>query len=79
MLKAFVMIKLKSKTFNQAIEAIKKMQNVVRIATVTGEFDLLVEFSGEDTDALHKFHFHLDSLEYIEGVITNVVMKEFEP
>lgn len=73
------MIKLQSKSISPAIGAIKKMPNVKKVFTMTGQFDLLVEFEGETTGELHDFHFELDGLDGIEGVITNVVMKEFTP
>ncbi|MBD3188573.1 hypothetical protein GF325_17210 [Candidatus Bathyarchaeota archaeon] len=79
MLKAFININLKARTMEESIATIKTMKGVIRIYTMTGASDLLVEFEGEDTTELHDFHHELDAIESIEGVITNVVMKEFEP
>lgn len=79
MLHAFIMIKLKTKSIQQGIDAIQRLKNVKKIYTMTGQYDVIVEFEGEKTEDLHDFHFELDGLEFIEGVITNVVMKEFVP
>ncbi len=79
MLKAFILIKLKSKSIAASIDAVQKLPGVKRICTMTGEFDLLVEFEGDGTEELHDFHFKLDGIDSIENVITNVVMKEFRP
>ena len=87
MLKAFINIKLKTRSktrsktgsIKETINTMLQMPSVSKIFTMTGEYDLLVEFDGNNTEELHDFHFHLDAIETIEGVITNVVMKEFEP
>ena len=79
MLKAFIMVSLKPNSIQAGIDSINKLKNVKKIYTMTGEHDLIVEFEAEEIEDLHTFHFELDSLEFIEGVITNVVMKEFIP
>jgi hypothetical protein len=79
MIKAFIMIKLKSKGISPSIATLKTLKGVTRICTLTGDWDLLVEFEGETTEDLYDFHFALDSLDVIQDIITNVVMKEFEP
>jgi DNA-binding Lrp family transcriptional regulator len=78
MLKAFILIKLKSKGLSPSIEALKKVKDVKRICTLTGEWDLLIEFEGESPEDLHDFHFSIDSLDSIEDIVTNVVMKEYQ-
>ncbi|MFX0099241.1 MAG: Lrp/AsnC family transcriptional regulator [Candidatus Hodarchaeota archaeon] len=79
MLKAFIMVALKTRAIQEGIDAIKKLNNVKKIYTMTGQYDLIVEFEGENTEDLHEFHFALDDIDGIDGVITNVVMKEFIP
>ncbi|MHA1792625.1 MAG: Lrp/AsnC ligand binding domain-containing protein [Promethearchaeota archaeon] len=70
---------MKAKSIQKSIDRIKDMKGVKRLFTMTGEYDLLIEFEGDNTEQLHDFHFELDSVDSIEGVITNVVMKEFFP
>ncbi|HME55244.1 MAG TPA: Lrp/AsnC ligand binding domain-containing protein [Candidatus Lokiarchaeia archaeon] len=80
MIKAFIMISLKPNAIAKSVEVIKKFTGVTRVLTITGEWDLMVEFEGETSEDLYQFHEQLDQLVgMIENTLTSVVMKEFEP
>jgi DNA-binding Lrp family transcriptional regulator len=80
MIKAFIMISLKPNVISKSVEALKKFTGVKRILTVTGEWDLMVEFEGENSEDLYLFHEQLDQLiGLVQNTLTSVVMKEFEP
>jgi hypothetical protein len=80
MLKAFIMISLKPNSMGKLVGAVKKFTGVKRVLTLTGEWDVCVEFEGESTDDLFQFHAQMDELVgLIENTVTSVVMKEFEP
>ncbi len=79
MIKAFVMIALKPNTLAKTIDIIKKFAGVKRVLTITGEWDVIIEFEGETSDDLYKFHEALDGVETLANTLTSVVMKEFEP
>ena len=74
------MISLKPNVIGKSVEALKKFTGVKRILTVTGEWDLMIEFEGETSEDLYQFHEQLDQLVgLIQNTLTSVVMKEFEP
>jgi DNA-binding Lrp family transcriptional regulator len=74
------MISLKPNVIVKSVEALKKFTGVKRILTVTGEWDLMIEFEGETSEDLYQFHEQLDQLVgLIQNTLTSVVMKEFEP
>lgn len=74
------MISLKPNVIAKSVESIKKFTGVKRILTITGEWDLMVEFEGETSEDLYQFHEQLDQLVgLIQNTLTSVVMKEFEP
>ncbi len=79
MIKAFIMISLKPNSIQKSIEVLRKYAGVKRILTITGEWDIFVEFEGETSEDLFTFHAKLDGLDTIENTLTSVVMKEFEP
>ncbi len=80
MLKAFIMISLTPNSMGKLTEAVKKFPGVKRILTLTGEWDVCVEFEGETSEDLYQFHARMDELTgLIENTLTSVVMKEFEP
>nr|MDO8110200.1 Lrp/AsnC ligand binding domain-containing protein [Candidatus Sigynarchaeota archaeon] len=79
MIKAFIMISLKPNSIQKSVDAIRKYVGVKRILTITGEWDIFVEFEGETSEDLFQFHAQLDGLDTIENTLTSVVMKEFEP
>ncbi|MEX2684274.1 MAG: Lrp/AsnC family transcriptional regulator [Candidatus Sigynarchaeota archaeon] len=80
MLKAFIMISLTPNSMGKLTEAVCKFPGVKRILTLTGEYDVCVEFEGESAEDLYKFHARMDELTgLIENTVTSVVMKEFEP
>ena len=80
MLKAFIMISLRPNSMGKLVDAVKSFPGVKRILTLTGEWDVCVEFEGEEPQDLYVFHTKMDSLVgLIENTLTSVVMKEFEP
>jgi DNA-binding Lrp family transcriptional regulator len=80
MLKAFIMISLTPNSMGKLVEAVKSFPGVKRILTLTGEWDVCVEFEGEEPQDLYNFHAKMDGLVgLIENTLTSVVMKEFEP
>jgi DNA-binding Lrp family transcriptional regulator len=62
------------------VEAVKSFPGVKRILSLTGEWDVCVEFEGEEAQDLYTFHTKMDELVgLIENTMTSVVMMEFEP
>ncbi|MBN2153981.1 MAG: Lrp/AsnC ligand binding domain-containing protein [Candidatus Lokiarchaeota archaeon] len=80
MLKAFIMVSLTPNSIAKFTEAVRKLPFVKRILSLTGEWDVCVEFEGETADDLYRLHAEMDGLiGLIENTVTSVVMKEFEP
>lgn len=74
------MISLKPNSMGNLIKSVKDFPGVKRILTLTGEWDVCVEFEGEEPKDLYEFHTRMDELVgLIENTVTSVVMKEFEP
>ncbi len=79
-IKALIMISLTPNSMAKLVGAVKSFPGVKRIYSLTGEWDVCVEFEGEEAQDLYRFHAKMDELVgLIENTMTSVVMMEFEP
>ena len=74
--KAYVLMNLKMGTSQSIIKELQKIRSVVRVASTTGLFDMIVRVEVKEIEALEEA---INEIHAIEGIIkteTEVVIKE---
>lgn len=71
----FVLAKIQVGTIDQTLDAINKVEGVVRALPVTGAYDLLIEINAESIAlALNIVRYHIHELETIKSTETLVTV-----
>lgn len=73
-LTALILIQAEGKHLLDVETEIAKMNNVVSVYDITGDFDIAVIARFKDRDSLNQFIKSLLSLPYVERTVTNVVL-----
>jgi len=66
-------------TSSEALEEIKKINNIEKISVVTGDYDIVVKVNVKNLEHLHKLTNQLQTVDGVEKTMTNVIEKEFIP
>ncbi len=78
-IKAVMFCKLGLSVINKVIEELKKIQQIKKIMSLTGDYDLLAEIEVESSEEL--FDIFANQIDLIEGIVqsnTHVIMKSWE-
>ncbi|MEM2370749.1 MAG: Lrp/AsnC family transcriptional regulator [Candidatus Bathyarchaeia archaeon] len=82
-LTALILIQAKGKHLVDVENKIAKMDNIISVYDITGDFDIAVIARFKDIDCLNRFVKSLLSLPYVERTVTNVVLnvvkEDFRP
>jgi DNA-binding Lrp family transcriptional regulator len=74
---AIVLIKVSPRMLKQVVGEIEKISSVRRYATITGEYDILVEADVTKMEELHDLLLDkLDPIKGIEETNTHIVLKD---
>ena len=78
-IKAVMLCKLGTSVINKVIEELKKIEQIKKLMSLTGDYDLLAEIEVETSEEL--FDIFANQIDLIEGIVqsnTHVVMKSWE-
>ena len=78
-IKAVMFCKLGISVINKVIEELKKIDQIKKIMSLTGDYDLLAEIEVDTSEEL--FDIFANQIDLIEGIVqsnTHVVMKSWE-
>jgi len=76
MISAYILINMKPGNSEKAITEMRKIENIVKISIVAGEYDIVVRAQVKSLDKLLKV---TDNLQMIDGILkttTQVIEKE---
>jgi DNA-binding Lrp family transcriptional regulator len=76
-IRAVILIKVSPRMLKQVLGEIAKISLVQRYATITGEYDVLIEAEVKTVEELHDLL--LDELDPIKGIVetnTHIVLKD---
>ncbi|MCE7741947.1 MAG: Lrp/AsnC family transcriptional regulator [Candidatus Heimdallarchaeota archaeon] len=74
---AYIFFEVELGKTRQVVDELRKIPNIVRVAIVTGEYDVIVRINVENLEEL--FHITTDRIHMIEGITdtqTAVIEKE---
>ena len=77
--RAIIFCKIEHKAMSKVVDAFKRVHEITKVFSLTGEYDILAEIEVETTDQLYEVFEH--QIDLIDGVIntnTHVVMASFE-
>ena len=78
-IKAVMFCKLGISVINKVIEELKKIDQIKKIMSLTGDYDLLAEIEVDTSEEL--FDIFANQIDLIEGIVqsnTHVIMKSWE-
>lgn len=78
-IRAVMFCKLGISVINKVIEELKKIRQIKKIMSLTGDYDLLAEIEVETSEEL--FDVFANQIDLIEGIVqsnTHVIMKSWE-
>ena len=78
-IRAVMFCKLGISVINKVIEELKKIRQIKKIMSLTGDYDLLAEIEVETSEEL--FDIFANQIDLIEGIVqsnTHVIMKSWE-
>ena len=78
-MRAYIMTSMYPGTSSEALEEIKKINNIEKISVVTGDYDIVVKVNVKNLEHLHKLTSQLQTVNGVEKTMTNVIEKEFIP
>lgn len=73
-LTAVILIQAEGKHLLDVEQEIAKMNNVVSVYDITGDFDVIVTARFKDRESLNAFIKHLLTIPYVKRTVTNVVL-----
>lgn len=77
-IKAIILGKLGISVIKPVIEELKKIPQIIKVMSLTGDYDFLAEIVVETPDELYEiFANKIDMIDGITASNTHVVMKEF--
>lgn len=78
-IRALIFCKIEHKAMTDVIEQFKKVPEITKIFSLTGDYDILAEIDVENTDQLYEaFAKYIDPIEGVINTNTHVVMRAFE-
>jgi DNA-binding Lrp family transcriptional regulator len=76
-IRAVILIKVTPRMLKQVLGEIEKIKLVQRYATITGEYDVLIEAEAKTVEELHDLLLdELDPIKGIEQTNTHIVLKD---
>jgi DNA-binding Lrp family transcriptional regulator len=78
MVKAYIMTSMYPGSYTQALDEIKKINDIEKISIVTGEYDIVVKVNVKNLENLHKLTSQLRIVNGIEKTTTQVIEKEID-
>lgn len=79
MLKVVSFLKVEFGKTSEILENLRQIPEVVKVATVTGDYDMLIEIEVEDSEALAQiFMKKVDIIEGIKDIHSNYVMRVWQ-
>jgi DNA-binding Lrp family transcriptional regulator len=76
-IRAVILIKVSPRMLKQVLGEIAKISLVQRYATITGEYDVLIEAEAKTVEELHDLLLdELDPIKGIEETNTHIVLKD---
>jgi DNA-binding Lrp family transcriptional regulator len=76
-IRALILIKVSPRMLKQVLGEIEKISVVQRYATITGEYDILVEAEANTMEGIHDLLLNaLDPIKGIEETNTHIVLKD---
>jgi DNA-binding Lrp family transcriptional regulator len=76
-IRAVILIKVTPRMLKQVLGEIEKIKLVQRYATITGEYDVLIEAEAKTVEELHDLLLdELDPIKGIEETNTHIVLKD---
>jgi DNA-binding Lrp family transcriptional regulator len=76
-IRAVILVKVTPRMLKQVLGEIEKIKLVQRYATITGEYDVLIEAEAKTMEELHDLLLdELDPIKGIEETNTHIVLKD---
>jgi DNA-binding Lrp family transcriptional regulator len=76
-IRAVILVKVTPRMLRQVLGEIEKIKLVQRYATITGEYDVLIEAEAKTMEELHDLLLdELDPIKGIEETNTHIVLKD---
>ena len=76
MISAYILINMKPGNFNKAIAAMRKIENIIKISVVAGEFDIVTRVQVKSLDKLLKVTNKLQMIDGVKKTTTQIIEKE---
>ncbi len=74
---AMIFFTIKHNSFKTVVDALKKIPEITKLTSVTGDYDLIAEIQVDQMEQLHEvFVNKIDPNEGIVNTVTAVIMKE---
>ena len=78
-IRAIIFCKIEHKAMIQVIESFKKIPEIKKVFSLTGEYDILAEIEVDNMDQLYEaFSKRIDPIEGVINTNTHVIMASFE-
>jgi DNA-binding Lrp family transcriptional regulator len=76
-IRAIILIKVLPRMLRQVLDEIEKIGLVQRYATITGEYDILIEAEAKTMEEIHDLLLNeLDPIKGIEETNTHIILKD---
>jgi len=76
-IRAVILVKVNPGLLKRVITEVEKLKSVQRFATITGEYDVLIEVEAKDVTELHELILNgLDPIKGIEETNTHIILKD---
>jgi len=76
MISAYILIDMKPGNFDNAIEAMRKIENITKISVVAGEYDIIVRVQVTSLDKLLIVTNKLQMIDGVNNTTTQIIEKE---
>jgi DNA-binding Lrp family transcriptional regulator len=76
MIKAYILISMKSGKLNNAISLMKKIVNIEKISIVAGQFDMVIRVNTKELEDLLELTNKIQMIKEVEKTITQIIEKE---
>ncbi|RLF33590.1 MAG: hypothetical protein DRM98_02015 [Thermoplasmata archaeon] len=76
MIAAYILIEMRPGSTDKAIEKMRKIENIVKISVVAGEYDIVVRVHVKNLNSLLKVTNKIQMIEGVRKTTTQVIEKE---
>ena len=77
--RAIIFCKIEHKAMTKVVEAFKKVPEITKVFSLTGEYDILAEIEVDNTDQLYEsFAKYIDPIDGVINTNTHVIMASFK-